>query len=264
VNRLYLLFGLLGLFASLSVVKDTRAQENAPEWDGTLRRIHAQILMYHYVGYPPADADRVRRNLTVTTDNFRAQMQQLQTQGYHPISLYELNDALITGATLPANPVILTFDDGYIEHYTTVFPILQEFGFTATFFIITGRIDDGDPNYITWAQVSEMAAAGMTMESHTITHSELDERDYDFLVYELLGSLQTLEAYTGQPVRMLAYPAGRYDENTLSVVATTPLWRALTTETGTLHTTDNRFEMARVRISFDTTLATFTRILQSR
>ncbi len=223
-----------------------------PAWDGTYRRIHVPILMYHYVSEAPENADEMRRQLTLSPTLFRQHLEYFFYEGYTPISLYALNNALLTGASLPAKPVILTFDDGYIDHYSIVFPMLRQYGFTATFFIITGQVDANNPAYMNWAQVSEMANAGMDMEAHTKTHAELDNRDYDFLVYEVLGSLESLQVYTGRPSRMFSYPVGSYDDNTLSTLATMPIWRAVTTQPGALHTSDNRLEMTRLRITHET------------
>lgn len=220
--------------------------------DGTLRRIRVPILMYHYVSPLPEDADDIRVGLTVEPDMFRAQMETLKAEGYTTISLYDLHDALLWGRPLPPLPVILTFDDGYSEHYFTVFTLLQELGFTATFFIITGRADAGDPAYMTWAQISEMAAAGMHMEPHTKSHRELRGRDRDFLVYEMLGSRESLEAHIGTAAHMFSYPAGRYDDLTLRVARELGIWRAVTTQAGALHTTDNWLEVGRLRVSGDT------------
>jgi peptidoglycan/xylan/chitin deacetylase (PgdA/CDA1 family) len=223
-----------------------------PPGDGTLRRIHVPILMYHYVGELPPNPDATRIDLTVPLDMFRAHMEYLKEQGYTTISLYQLDDALLNGTPLPPKPVILTFDDGYIDQYINVFPLLRENGFTATFFIITGMPDNHEPGYMNWGQIREMANAGMGMEAHTKTHQDLRNRDYAFLVYELLGSIQSLQAYTGHEPHMFAYPVGHYDDMTLNVLRQLGVWRAVTTEHGSLETTDNRLEVPRLRVNGDT------------
>ncbi|MFN8447911.1 MAG: polysaccharide deacetylase family protein [Anaerolineae bacterium] len=221
-------------------------------WDGTYRRIRAPILMYHYVSDLPDDADEYRTDLSISPELFQAHIDALYTRGYTPVSLYDLDDALLTGTPLPDSPVVLTFDDGYIDHYVNVLPVLNRYDFTGTFFVITGTADAGDPAHLSWAQIRQMADAGMDMESHTKTHPDLRGRDYDFLVYQLLGSAESLQAYIGRAPHILAYPGGRYDDAVLSVLATLPVWRAVTTEPGVLHTTDNRLEMPRQRVHNDT------------
>lgn len=250
--------------AGIPAATTTAWQAQSPQWDGTYRRIRVPILMYHYVSDPPPDADVYRVDLSLSPDTFRAHMDYLFYQGYTTISLYQLHDALMTGAPLPARPVVLTFDDGYTDHYTNVFPVLKEFGFTGTFFIITGRPDHSSPEYMSWEQVSEMAQAGMSMESHTRDHPSLDGRDYDFLVYQLLGAQESLEYYTGRQPHMLAYPGGRYDAQTLAVLQTMPVWRAVTTQPGNYHTTDNLLEMPRLRISRDTGVPGLAQLLETR
>lgn len=238
--------------SGLMVQGQTRQNAVPPSGDGTLRRIHVPILMYHYVSELPPDADATRIDLTVRPDMFRTHMQDLKDDGYTTITLYQLDDALLNGTPLPAKPIILTFDDGYIDHYVNVFPILKEYGFIGTFFIITGMPDNHVPGYVTWEQIREMSDAGMDMESHTKTHQDLRNRDYDFLVYELLGSAQSLQAYTGREPHMFAYPVGHYDDMTLNVLHQLGMWRAVTTESGSLETTDNRLELPRLRVSGDT------------
>ncbi len=231
--------------------------------DGTLRRISVPILMYHYVSELPPDADEIRIENTVVPQLFEEHIAYLAESGYSGVSLYEVHDALMNGARLPDKPVVLTFDDGYRDHYENVFPILQRYGFRGTFFIITSRADNNDPNYLSWAQIEEMAAAGMSMESHTKNHFDMRNRDYDFLVYETLGSMESLAAHTGQEPRFLSYPAGRYDESTLDFLAQTGLWRAVTTQFGNTYTSDNYFEMPRLRISHDTGVAGLIYLLEN-
>ena len=229
--------------------------------DGTLRRIPVPILMYHYVSPIPEDADDIRLDLTIEPDVFAAHMQYLVDAGYTTISLYELYEALTFGTTLPEKPVILTFDDGYIDHYEYVFPVLHRFGLMGTFFVITGRADSGDPAYLRWNQIVEMAAAGMNMEAHTKTHLSLVGRDREFLIYELLGSQESLVSHQGADVRMLAYPAGHYDDLTIQIADELGFWLAVTTRPGMWHSTDERLELARIRVSGDTGVAGLAHLL---
>jgi peptidoglycan/xylan/chitin deacetylase (PgdA/CDA1 family) len=224
------------------------AQSINASGDGTLRRIFVPILMYHYVSPLPENADPYRTDLTVEPEIFRSHLEYLHQHGYQTISPYLLHEALNFGKPLPTNPIILTFDDGYNDHYPIVFPMLREFGFIGTFFIITGRADEGNQDYLSWSQITEMSQAGMQMEAHSRTHRELANRDVPFLVYEIIGSLQSLEAHTGVPSRVFAYPSGRYDDDTLRVMNSSPVLRAMTTRTGAYHTTDNAMELQRLRV----------------
>jgi peptidoglycan/xylan/chitin deacetylase (PgdA/CDA1 family) len=257
-----LVFGLLSIaLFSASASNDVAQYYGNNSNDGTLRRIHVPILMYHYVSPLPQDADEYRVDLTVTPGAFRAHIQYLYDEGYETISLRQLYDALTFGEALPARPVVLTFDDGYIDHYEHAFPILQEYDFTGTFFIITGRSDSGSPDYLNWSQIVEMAAAGMSMESHSKDHFDLRDRDREFLVYQVLGSIESLEAHTGQEVFAFCYPSGRYDDATLAVVEQSTALAAVTTQHGSYHTSSNMLELGRLRISGNVGTSSLARLL---
>lgn len=217
--------------------------------DGTLRRIRIPILMYHYVSPLPPDADTIREGLSVSPETFRAHIEFLKSEGYSTISLYEMNEALNSGIELPQKSIVLTFDDSYTDHYNYVFPILKEYGFVGTFFVITEFTDNKNPNHLTWEQVKEMADAGMSMESHTKTHHTLVDRDEDFLVWEIIGSIESIESHTGKRPTIFSYPVGRYDEETLQLLSTTTVTRAVTTEYGTYHTTHEALLSPRLRIT---------------
>ncbi len=239
----------------------TTGQISVPTWDGTLRRIRVPILMYHYVRpYSPND-DPIKRSLSVEPDVFLTHLDYLKKQKYSTISLYDLDRALLDGTDLPGKAIILTFDDGYIDHYVTVFPYLLDRGFIGTFFVITGLADANHQGYLSWSQIQEMAAAGMSMESHTKNHVDLLGEGYELIVYEVLGSVESLEAYIGVRPRMFAYPVGHYDSAVLTVMSQVDTWRAVTTQSGNWHTTDNRLELTRVRITGNLRLAEFVALL---
>ena len=223
--------------------------------DDTMRRIHVPVLMYHYVGELPEEPDDIRINLTLSTQLFRQHLAYLRDQRYTTITFEQLNAALDSGAPLPPNPVILTFDDGHLDHYTNVFPALLEFGFTGTFFVVTGFIDQNNPNYLSWDQVIEMHEAGMSIEAHTKTHPDLRDRDNDFLIYQILGSIESVYHYTKRRPTVFSYPAGRYDQLTVNVTASTGIMNAVTTQNGTLHTTTDNLLSPRLRITNETGVA---------
>ncbi|MEQ8677975.1 MAG: polysaccharide deacetylase family protein [Aggregatilineales bacterium] len=239
------------------------SQANRSPFDGTLRRIHVPILMYHYVSPLPEDADEYRQNLTISPERFREHLQYFSENNYETVSLYQLDNALNSGAPLPEMPIILTFDDGYIDHYEYVLPLLSEFDFTGTFFVITDRLDNNDPQYIDWQQAQIMKTAGMSIESHTKSHPDLRGRDYDFLIFQVLGSIESITVNIQQSTHMFSYPSGRYDSVTLDVLNTMPIWRAVTTRSGALHTSDNRLEVTRLRISGDMGVAGLRQLLMA-
>jgi peptidoglycan/xylan/chitin deacetylase (PgdA/CDA1 family) len=228
-----------------------------PTPQGSFWTLRVPILMYHYISVPPEDADIYRIDLSVSPDNFRQQMAFLAENGYTPIDLYDLSLATLNLIELPDKPVVITLDDGYLDNYENAFPILQEFGFTATFFVITDYVDQNHPAYATWPMLKEMAAAGMRIESHSRNHPDLSGRERDFLIWQLRGSQETLAHHLGYTPRYFCYPAGRYDENTIAILNELGYWGAVTTQGGRWHGFDDRFEWSRMRMRYATTLAEF-------
>ncbi len=213
------------------------------------------ILMYHYLSVPPDDADAIRQDLSVTPAQFEAHLAYLRQSGYETISMQELSYALSQQMPLPPKPIIITFDDGYRDNYDNAFPLLRKYGYTATFFVFTQPIDANNANYLTWEMIIEMHRAGMEFGSHSYRHSDLQDKDVDFLVYEILGSKEAIEERIKEPVRFFSYPAGRYDELTIQVLESAHFWSAATTEWGMEQSFENRFEMSRIRVRGNDTVA---------
>lgn len=225
--------------------------------DNVSRTLKVPILMYHYISTPPEDADVYRVDLSVEPAVFREQMAYLAANGYSTIDFYDLSLAITGKIELPPKPVILTLDDGYVDSYYNAFPILREFGFKATFFIITEFIDKGYAGYMNWAMIEEMAGAGMRMESHSKTHPDLRGQEHDYLVWQILGSQQTLAAHIGYTPRYFSYPSGYYDEATIEVLRALDFWGAVTTHSGKEHGFNDRYEWTRLRVRHTTPLPEF-------
>lgn len=233
-----------------------------PTPDTAERERYVPILMYHYISTPPEDADRYRLDLSVTPEDFYKQMSWLSENGYTTISLYDLLYSLSIGwPPLPDNPVIITFDDGYVDNYDNAFPILQEFGFTSTFFILTDVTERQEPGYMTWDMLSEMNDAGMSIEVHGREHLSFEGRPYDWLVYHLLGPAEAIEYYLGYKPRFMAYPSGSYDADTINIVHQAGYWGAVTTQHGAVHSSQSPFELQRLRVRGDWSLSTFSAVV---
>jgi peptidoglycan/xylan/chitin deacetylase (PgdA/CDA1 family) len=191
------------------------------------------ILMYHYISIPPQDADQYRIDLSVTPENFRAQMAYLVENGYNTIDLYDLSLAIVNKRELPPNPVVPT-----------------QF------------IDSGNPNHLTWEMIEEMAAYGIRFEPHSKTHPDLRDRERDFLIWELLGSQETLAAHLGYTPRYFAYPGGRYDQAVIDILTELDYWAAVTTAGGKWHGFNDRYEWTRMRVRYSYSLAEFADLVE--
>ncbi len=169
--------------------------------------LHIPILTYHYIANNPNPKDKARDNLSVPPDKFEAQMLYLSQNGYTPITLDTLYGIFNGQASVAGKPIVLTFDDGYIDFYTNAFPVLRRFGFHAVSFIPTGLIGGG--YYMNWNQIKEIASSGLvTFEGHTVNHVNLPSLSYAAVLKELTDSKNILRSQTGYPVNFVAYPNG--------------------------------------------------------
>jgi peptidoglycan/xylan/chitin deacetylase (PgdA/CDA1 family) len=230
-----------------------------PVWDGVQRSLNVPILMYHYISAPPTLTDLLRVGLSVPPETFAAQMKMLADNGYHTVTLLDVYDSLATGKELPTNPVVLTFDDGYVDNYQFAFPILQKYGFVGTFFILTGPPDASNPVYMSWDMIKEMSDAGMDIELHSRDHVDLRQRSFEYLFFQIIGGRQSIEGHTGKPVHFMAYPSGLYDSALLQFLAKFDYWAALTTRPGRVHTLQDALTWTRVRISGQLTIDGFAK-----
>ncbi|MEX1193538.1 MAG: polysaccharide deacetylase family protein [Dehalococcoidia bacterium] len=145
------------------------------------------------------------QRLTVLSADFDGQPTYLDCAGYTAISVADMFEAIAGRRALPPHPVILTFDDGYTNHYTQVFPMLH--GYVGSFAIVTGFVEGGGP-YVTWAQVREMSDAGMEMLAHTVSHADLGASNDVTVVDQLTRSRQPLAEATGRDIDFLVDPSG--------------------------------------------------------
>ena len=198
------------------------------------------VLNYHQV-------QNKANPLSVTISDFDSQMKFLADSGCITITPDELYAGLKGEIDLPPKPVLITFDDGYVDNYTNAFPILKKYGLRATIFIIPA-FTSAYPGYMTWDQLKEMEAGGITIESHTLTHPKLEELPDDEIRNELINSKNMLEENLGHPVEFLAYPTGTYNLHIAGIAQDVGYKGAFTIKYGVVDRGSNFFALERVPI----------------
>lgn len=220
------------------------------------------ILAYHQVEAVP------KMGWSVSREDFQNQMEYLSAAGYHVISIAALYDYL-SGKTssIPEKPVVITVDDGFVDAYTEIFPILKRYRYPWSLYVYPRFVDHG-ADALRWSQVAELAAAGVDIQSHTVnhphlmrkSHPEMDDEQYAaWLHTELADSKTIIEEKTKTPVRFLAYPYGDFDSGVEEEAARAGYQLALTSWAGFNTTSTNRFELWRFPMTSDTTIAAFAR-----
>lgn len=221
--------------------------------DAPPRVVRVPILMYHRVHRYATEYRKSLLGLTVEPSQFAAEMDALAARGYHSITVRRLFDALFHGAPLPPRPVLITFDDGYVDAVRQILPVLERHRMTAAFYIITDRFHE--PGFLNPTEIRRLDAAGMDIGAHTRHHVDLRTVGASQLADEIAGSRRDLERIVGHPIDSFAYPAGRYDAAVVAAVRRAGFALAVTTDPGTLEHSASPLLLPRVRVSRETTVA---------
>lgn len=213
-----------------------------------------QSIAAHYAGEP-----RQQRLDEVPDSVFALQMRYLIDRGFHVIPLATLVDALERHDTVPDCSVVLTFDDGWANHYRNVFPILRRLGVTATFFVYTTPIGF-DSRFMTWEQLRELQAAGMTIGSHSWTHGLLAEA-HKWLRDELAASRNELTHHLGRAPDFFAYPAGAWDAEVVAAVRAAGYRAARSASDGAWNSAADLYHLRSIPVTED--MQAFARVLDA-
>jgi peptidoglycan/xylan/chitin deacetylase (PgdA/CDA1 family) len=168
------------------------------------------VLMYHHVHPSRKDA------LTVTVPQFEEQLQFLASAGYQPITCRDVIEHLQRGAKLPPRPVLLTFDDGYVNNLEYAYPLLARYGFKATIFLAVGllgqtnRWDEGDEPLLSAGQLSMLDPGVIELGLHSYLHENYQQMSAEQIGGDARRCLAELSTAGLRCTPALAYPYGKY------------------------------------------------------
>ncbi len=232
--------GLLGHDAAQAAGIPTASvprQEGVPDWsyDPEPRAFHIPILMYHHFGSPES-------RYQVSYERFDQQLDWLQENGYTPITLPVLYDAIYKEGWLPEKPVVLTFDDGLQSQWTAAH-LLDEHGMKGVFFI-----SYDSPTPLRDDQIVDLHLRGHEIESHTFSHPFLTQTSDEALTHEIAGSRQYLRDLGVGPVDFFAYPFGDYNQRVINAVVNAGYRGAMAAWGGTWIAPEKRWTQPRIEI----------------
>lgn len=198
------------------------------------------VLNYHKV-------DILNHALSVSSQEFEEQMEYLYKNNYHTITPDQLLAYLKCGQQLPDKPIVITFDDGYLDNYTNAYPIMKKYGFTGTIFIVTNLVGH-DPRFITWDQVREMQDNGIVFGSHTANHTSLTSLTKEQIMAELTQSRDEMARQLGKLPNYFAYPTGTYNSGVEEMVRSVGYKAAFTIQYGQVGTDSDLYALERIPI----------------
>ena len=209
-----------------------------------------KVLMYHSIGFDNYSIFRV------TQKNFKEQMKYLHDNNYTTLSLDDVYNYFTINKPLPPRSVLITFDDGYVDNYTSAYPILKQYNMKATIFMITNNIDKSS-SYLTSNQIKELISNGVDVESHTANHEQLDILSKDQLEKTLLASKNTLEGITNKQIKYIAYPFGKSNSQVAAISKKLGYKMAFTTPYHYTKKSDGLFNLHRISVLSFTNMRSF-------
>lgn len=203
------------------------------------------ILEYHVIAPPPATAPYPA--LYVPPAEFRAEMGWLAAHRYTPVTLTDVFRAWHGEGTLPARPVVLSFDDGYRSDWTVATPVLRAHRWPA---LLNLEVANLKPVWgLRPPTIRRMIRAGWEIAAHTLTHPDLTTVSAAEAWRQIAGSRQALRQQFHVPVDFFCYPSGRYDVTVLEDVRRAGFLGATTENPGLASPSQSPYVLDRVRVN---------------
>ena len=211
-----------------------------------------RVLMLHSIAEPRSAQEE---SYYLSPERWRRLLETMKEGGYHCADPVKLQDP---SATWGERELVLTFDDGYDDFYTEVFPLLEKYRLKPLVFLPVNRI--GDENrwdqanglrarrLMDTAQIRELRRHGVRFGSHTLTHPSLVRLGDAQLRRELVESRRKLEELLGDEVDMLAYPYGHANPRVRAAAIEAGYKMAFTTVDG-LNVWEDPFAMRRIEFN---------------
>ena len=233
----------LAVAAALSAAALLAVDVTESRASGARTRRPVPILMYHVIDAPPASAPFP--DLYVSRRELAEQMSWLDAAGYEAVTLQRVIDAWNGRATLPSQPVVLTFDDGYRSHATAALPVLAAHRWPG---VLNLDVSNLGPSWgLRVRDVRALIAAGWEIGAHSLTHPDLTRLDDAALRHEVAGSRAAIQRLFGVRVRTFCYPSGRHDARVVEAVRAAGFEAATTTQPG-IASPGSPLRLQRVRI----------------
>ena len=201
------------------------------------------ILEYHTVTHSP---DEGSEKYNILPSDFSAQLDYLKENGYNTITTLEYMKAKRGKLKLPEKPIILTFDDGYEDNYSTMLPILEAHNMKAVVYVITNEI--GNPGYLTVEELRDMQNLGIEIGSHTANHRPIIDITRSELLHEIRASKYFLEWNGINTVFSFSYPNGIHSDEIVKILKDNNYLTAVTGDAGLNNFKTNPYLLQRVNI----------------
>lgn len=209
--------------------------------------LNVPVIMYHHTEPLEIATQLGHAQLTEDSTYFEEHISYLAKHGYHFLALSDLVSAIINRKSVPDKSVVITIDDGYIDNYTYAFMMAKKYHAIINFMIPTGLI--GQPDYMTWDHLKEMAASPyVRIYNHTTSHAPLGLINQDQIIKEVTTANNDLKNNLEIDNKIVVYPYGNYTDLTIQTLRQLGMIAAVSTDPGTDECLSNIYKLRRVRV----------------
>lgn len=228
------------------------------------------ILMYHSISDDKENELHPYYHVNTSPTVFERHMRYLHENNYSVINLEDLEKSFPTQDS--SKYVVITFDDGFRDFYTTAFTILKRYGFSATVFLPTGFIHQERSSFkgkecMTWDEVRTLSRQGIIFGSHTVTHPQLKDLSAKEIEHEIKSSKENIKDKTGIIVESFSCPFA-FPEDKKFVITLRALLNkcgytnGVTTKIGTANKSHDKYFYLRLPVNSDDDILFFKLKLQ--
>ena len=231
------------------------------------KRYEVPVVMYHRV-INKSENEGIHGTY-IYENIFREHMKYLKDNNFSVITFEDLNNiGWRNRFDKNKKYIIITFDDGYVDNYELAFPILKEFNFKATIFLM------GESTYNEWdvkadgeksfplmsvEMIKEMQDYGIEFGAHTFNHPKLNKLSNDEIKHQIVDVKKPLEEKIGREIITFAYPYGILNDYAKKMVEEAGYTFGVATDSGSVCLSDDLYQIRRIAIFPNTNLFSFKR-----
>lgn len=225
-------FALMALVTTVLVPHRAGASENG-----------AMVFMYHRFGENNLPQTNIR------LEQFDAHLEEAKSGRYTVMSIPDILSALNEGRELPDRAIAFTVDDAYRSVYTEAWPRFKAAGIPFTLYVATRLINQGNPNYMSWDQIRELHAAGVTIGSQANGHLHMASIDPDVARADLVESNKDFQRELGFVPDVIAWPYGEYSTEIQTIARDLGFRNGFGQHTGVAHESSDLMGLPRAAMN---------------
>ncbi|MBD7912273.1 MULTISPECIES: polysaccharide deacetylase family protein [Clostridium] len=250
---------IISIMSSLVLILSFGLQANAAT------PVKIPVLMYHRIEVNANKNDTWQ----ISLNEFKQEMNYLKSNGYTTLTNDQFYNIITKKAPMPAKPILLTFDGATSDFYYNAYPILKQYGFNSTEFVVTDQIGTswGSPSdmirIMTEEQLKTVAKNKVELENHSTTHGHIANLGTTELTRRVAGATNKLQSMTNKPVGYFAYPFGESSPNFVNVLKNLKVKMAFKVGGGLATDSSDLMNMPRIGIVNTDNITTFIRKIKT-